>query len=680
MLKISIIIFAIEIVALCFFIYAKYISKKIKYTRTIFTSTVFLINFAVYMLAYCYKMQLTGEGQYLLGVISSIASSMGSFLFRPSITDIMPITSDIPFFIAPFAFGFALGLFTTISLIVDAFRYRIRNSIRFLRILGNKEIDYVIGDGAAEIHYARNYKNTVLLLPSDTSREKINSYIRQGFCVYPRLSKNFDTIIKMRKKNNRKYVFIMFDDDDTDNYIRAIDAFRRGSDEEVKDTYLYLEVKYEKIEYLKNVLLCDERTKIHVMLFNRYENMTNDMCSKVPLTTFLPKDFVNEDTSIKSEKKINVFLVGFGWANQEMYKKLLINNQFVEQTKEGYKAHLVNYYIFDVDENKKSIYALEGIESLFARLEKQKDEYFDLPEKLSNTKFIAKNVESAGILDDIEDICVDKDSMNYFFISYSDNYHNLNLTAMVYERLKNTNFHIFTRTTERSLCDKNLKNITYFGNTIHYLVHDKIVNYELYNIGVKVNDAYVGHATTLHDLFKKDFIKIYANYYQAMNIRKKYHLLGFDFVKENELLDSDVKIEEFEFYDRIGIGSIKKYEDYSNHMTLAAAVATEHLHWNCEYFVFGYKPLKKANHEIVDGNIIEQDVANKLHGALTSIKGLDLRARHILDLYHQLGENDKVLFSIDGINSVEVLKYDYQFLAKSYTYLLSEGYIVIKKR
>ena len=680
MLEISIAIFAIEIIALCFFIYAKYISKRIKYTRTIFTSTVFLINFAVYMLAYVYKVQSTGEGKYLLGVMTSIASSMGTFLFRPSVADAMPLINAVPFYLAPFVFGFALGLFTTISLIADAFRYRIRNSVRFMRILHNEEIDYVIGDGPAEIHYARNYKNTVLLLPNDTPRERVNSYIRQGFCVYPRLSKNFDTIVKMRKKQNRKYVFVMFDDDDTDNYIRAIDAFRHGSDKEVENTYLYLEVKYEKIEYLKNVLLNDERTKIHVMLFNRYENMTNDMCSKVPLTTFLPQDFINDDSSIKNDKIINVFLIGFGWANQEMYKKLLINNQFVEQTKEGYKAHLVNYYIYDIDESKKNTYALEGIENLFARLEKNKDKYFDLPERLSNPMFIAKNAESAGVLDDIEDICSDKNSMNYFFISHSDNYHNLNLTAVIHERVRNTNFHIYTRTTERSLCDKNLDNVTYFGNTIHYLIHDKIVNYELYNIGVKVNDAYVGHSTSLRDLLKKDFIKIYANYYQAMNIRKKYHLFGYDFVKENELLDSDIKVEEFEFYDRIGVGSIKEYADYNKHMPLAASVATEHLHWNCEYFVFGYKPLKKDDHIIIDDKIVEQDVANKLHGALTSIKGLDLRARHILDLYHQLGKNEKVLFSLDGNDSVEALKYDYQFLAESYKYLVGEGYVVIKKR
>ena len=317
---------------------------------------------------------------------------------------------------------------------------------------------------------------------------------------------------------------------------------------------------------------------------------------------------------------------------------------------------------------------------MFARLEKHKDEYFDLPEKLSNTVFMAKNAEFAGVLNEFEDICADKNSMNYFFISHRDNYHNLNLTSLVYERVKNYNFHIFTRTTELSLCDKNLENVTYFGNQIKYLVHDKIVNYELYNIGVKVNDAYVGHATSLHDLLKKDFIKIYANYYQAMNIRKKYHLLGYDFVKENELKSEDQLVKEEEFYNRIGIGSIKEYADYYKHSNLAAAVATEHLHWNTEYFVFGYKPLKAADHVISGDRVVEQDVANKLHGALTSLKGLDLRAKHILKLYQELGDKEKVLFSVDGANSVEAMKYDYQFLQSSYNYLRAEGYAIIKKR
>ena len=680
MLEISIVIFVIEIIALCFFIYARYFSRRIRYTRTIFTTVVFFINFAIYFTAFMYKKTTTGDGYYSLGVITSITSSVAAFMFRPSVADAMPMITGVPFFLYTFILGFVLSAFTTVFLVIDAFRYRIRNSIRFMRISSRKydEIDYVIGDGVEELHYAKDYKNTVLLLSSDTPKEKVNSLIKQGFCVYPRLTKSFDVISKMRKKKNKKCVFVMFDDDDQDAYLRAIDAFRKGENNE--NTYLYLEVNYEKVEYLKTVLLNDEKTKTHIMLFNRHENMTNDMCSYEPLSTYLPRDFINEDTSIKSDKKINVFLVGFGWANQEIYKKLLINNQFVEQAKEGYKAHLVNYFIYDVNEEKKHIYQVDGINDLFARLERNKNEYFDLPEKLSNTVFMAKNAEIAEVLNEFEEICEDKNSMNYFFISHRDNYHNLNLTSLIYERVKDDNFHIFTRTTELSLCDKNIKNVTYFGNQIKYLVHDKIVNYELYNIGVKVNDAYVGHATSLHDLLKKDFIKIYANYYQAMNIRKKYHLLGYDFVKENDIKPDDQRVEEKEFYDRIGIGTIKEYSDYYKQSNLAAAVATEHLHWNAEYFVFGFKPLKASDHVISGNSVVEQDVANKLHGALTSLKGLDLRARHILKLYQELGDKEKVLFSADGNNSIEALKYDYQFLQESYKYLRGEGYVIIKKR
>ena len=680
MLEISIIIFVIEIIALCFFIYARYFSKIIRYTRTIFTTVVFLINFAIYFTAYFYKMSTTGEGYYSLGVVTAIASSVASFLFRPSVSDALPLINAVPFFLYTYVLGFVLSAFTTVFLLIDAFRYRIKNSIRFMRISSRKydEIDYVIGDGVEEINYAKDYKNTVLLLSSDTPKEKIHSLIDQGFCVYPRLTDTFEIISRMRKKKNKRYVFVMFDDDDQETYIKAIEAFRKGENND--NTYLYLEVNYEKIEYLKTVLLNDEKTKTHVMLFNRYENMTNEMCSNEPLSTYLPSDFVNEDTSIKVEKKINVFLIGFGWANQEIYKKLLINNQFVEQTKEGYKSHLVNYFIYDIDENKKNVYSLDGIESLFAKLEKNKGDYFDLPERLSNTVFKTKNAEIAGVLNEFEDISGDKNSMNFFFISHRDDYHNLNLTSLIYDVVKDNNFHIFTRTTELSLCDKNIKNVTYFGDLVKYLVHDKIVNHELYNIGVKVNDAYVGHATSLDDLLKKDFIKINSNYYQAMNIRKKYHLFGYDFVKENDVNSEDQIIEEETFYNRIGVGSIKEYDDYFKHSNLAAAVATEHLHWNAEYFVFGFKPLKIEEHVISGDTVIEQDVTNKLHGALTSIKGLDLRARYILKLYQELGNKDKVLFSLDGNNSIEAFKYDYQFLQSSYKYLRDEGYVIIKKR
>ena len=678
MLAVSVIIFIIEILALCFFIYAKYFSKKIRYTRTIFTTTVFLVNFAIYYIAYCYNKGVTGNGNYLLGVGMSIASTMGTFMFRMSYNDVSTLVRDVPFYLYTFIMGYALGLFTTVSFIVDAFRYRIINSIRYHKMLSHAEINYVVGDGFDQRNYIRDYPNTIILLPMDTPKEKINSLIKEGYCVYAKLNKDCSSIMKMKKNKNKKYVFVIFDDKDTDMYLRAIKAFKEATNKE--NTYLYLEVKYEKVEYLKSVLLTDEMSKLHISLFNRYENMANGMCMNVPLTTFLPKEFINEDTTIKADKKINVFILGFGWANQEIYKKLLINNQFVEQDDKFYKAHLVNYHIFDVTGDIESIYLKDGIEELYETLNENKKEYFDIPERVSNSFFYNDNLTSPKTLRKIENIVKDKDSMNYFFIAFGDNYQNLQLTSELYERIRKYNYHFYVKNTELSLSNPVIKNITYFGNLYKYLVHDRIVTNELYSTAIKVNDAYVGHETTLEDLLKRDFIKIYSNYFQAMNIRHKYHLLGYDIISKDKLRDDDQIISKEVFNERIKFDSIKSYDDYFKRSPLVAMTYLEHLHWNSEYLVYGYKPLKISDYVIDNGRLIEQDVPNKLHGAILSYKGLDERAKHILKLLQANGNKDKVLFSETGQNAVEVYRYDYQFLAMSYDFLTKDGNIIIRKR
>lgn len=674
---VGLVLLIVEIIAFLFFTYAHFFNKKFSYTKTIFVTVVFLINFTLYISLFIEVKNTTGEGNVALGVIKAIYSSIKSFALGPDTNTVEGLIGEHPLFLGTYIAGVALALFATITVVIDAFKNTIVNSYRHAKYSKGNEVTFVFGADDVAKNYVASHKNTILLLPSSSTRELRASLIEEGYCVLARVDDEYNNIFKLARNKNKKYNFVLFDDKDKDTFTKVVDAFVAHKD--ANNVYLYLEVQYEKIEYFKTILLLDDRCKTHITMFNRYENMTNDLCYNEPISKYLPKDFINEDTSIKKEKVINVFIIGFGWMNQEIYKKLLINNQYVEQDKEGYKAHLVNYRIYDLNARYENSFLIAGINNLNNKLSKNKEQYFDLPEKLSNTVFYKKDVESAAFFDEIEEICKNKDSMNYFFISYSDNYHNLALTARIFDYVKDTNFHIYARTTDPSICDPHLFNVSYFGNTLNYLVHDKVVNYELFDIALRVNDAYAGHPTKKEDLMVKDFIKIYTNYFQAMNIRHKYHLLGLDYIKKDNLKDEQIVSEE-EFDKLAGRGTIRTYEDYFKHMTLAAETAAEHLHWNAEYIVYGYIPLSKEEHRVVNGKLIEQDIANKKHGCITSYKGLDLRAKHLLKIHHEeLGNKDKVLFSEDHSNAVEVYHYDYQFLLMSYKFLIENNYVVIKK-
>ena len=674
--NVGIVLLIVEIIALLFFVYAHYINKKLPFTKAIFVAVVFSINFTLYMFLFAEEIVTTGEGNIALGIIKSIFASVGSFALGPDIGAIEGLIGEYPLFLATYMFGVALALFATITMVIDAFKNTIVNSTRYSKYHVNKEITFVFGIDDLARNYVEHHKETVLLLPSDTSSEERDSLIEEGYCVLTKLDPEFEVVFKLAKKKNCRYNFVMFDDVDKEDFVKVVEAFKKH--EQVENVYLYLEVNYEKIEHFKTVLLTDNRCKTHITMFNRYENMTNDLCYSEPITKYLPRDFIEPDTSIKKEKKINIFIVGFGWMNQEIYKKLLINNQFVEKADVGYKAHLVNYRIYDANPGYANTFLISGIERMYEKLGKKKGEYFDIPERVANTKFIPMDVESSQFIAEIEDLCDEPDTMNYFFVSHGDSFHNVALTRKIFDIIRYSNFHIYTRTTDESICDPQLFNVSYFGNTMDYLVHDKIISYELYEIALRVNDAYCGCRTKMEDLMIRDFIKIYTNYFQAMNVRHKYNLLGLDYIEKDKLKD-EVVVSQEEFNKLAGAGTIHAYEDYFKHITLAAETAAEHLHWNTEYIVYGYQPMPKKDHRVENGKLIQQDVPNKRHGCITSFKGLDERGKYLLELRKkEMNDTESVLFSEDGKNSIEVYRYDYQFLLMSYEFLVENDYVVIK--
>lgn len=399
-------------------------------------------------------------------------------------------------------------------------------------------------------------------------------------------------------------------------------------------------------------------------LFKEENNLiSNSLCFFDPITSYLPDDFVNEDGSIKGDKKINVFMVGFDDINEELYRKLLINNQFVTPKGKSYKSLLVNYYIFDLEKRRSNSYLVNGIKELNSNLRDNKKEYFGLPEKMSKTKFVIEYLEGNSFIDKLNKISEDKDSINFAFVSYGSDYCNAELADKIQRRVKNIK-HIYVN----AHLNRYLEGVTYYEDYLNKQV-------DLENILVSVNNAYQNNQTSLDDISKLPEIKIYSNYFQAMNLKHKYHLLGYDFVSRKK--ESDRVISEKEFLSRFN--EINSYKDYFKVSTLVAMIYEEHLHWNAEYMCYGYVPMTIKEHRFEGGKIIEQDIKNHKHGCIASYRGLDKRTRYLHELRVKALNDKTPIFSKDG-SSLEVYKYDFQFLKKSYKFLTELGFAVVEKR
>ena len=678
-LNIGYFILIIQILLIINFVYYILKSKNIKSRLGFYFLIVFLLNFIVYFIPVIYVMlEKRYDLNILLQVIKTIIFSIQLFLFNVNFTEYFERLAGVyNIYSMVFTMEILLSLLVTVTTAINLLKDTVINAFKLINVNRSNNIDIVLGDNEIELNYAKTSSNAIVWL-SDASRSKVNDLIEEGYTVINK-KLTVDVLKSKLFNKNKEYHFVAFNDEKDDKFIKYIEIIKdyiltTG----LRNIYLHIEMRYEELETIRNEIISKNKIETNVIAFERYELISRKLFSDYPLTKFLPNDFILDNATINPNKKINILMIGFGWVNKEIYRQSIFNNQYVKYEDNKFKPFLIDYHVFDLDNNKKDELLLDKINY---KLNEINDSFTNL-DPLANSYFYNYNFNSIEFIKKIKELISDSSSYNIVYITLGNNYQNINLTSLLNRELYGlNNYHIFTRVTTTALVNQNNSDkVTYYGQKMDVLTKDVIVDEKLINSSKKINDVYNSLKNKKRDWNELNFIEMYNQIYSMLNIRNKYNLLGFDYLPKEEITNEKIVTKE-EFLNSYFEGNIPPldeknlYEAPSNYFDLTkrnVLIYQEHLRWSAFYFINGYYPLPKNEIKVIGKNkIYRRDYDRKLHASLIDYYSL----KDLEKYYYEIGNNSSY-GSYDAL--LDLYYYDCTTLEMSYDILKEEGYEIIK--
>ncbi|MGN1227503.1 MAG: hypothetical protein ACI4TX_02565, partial [Christensenellales bacterium] len=331
--------------------------------------------------------------------------------------------------------------------------------------------------------------------------------------------------------------------------------------------------------------------------------------------------------TIKDETTINVFILGYGYANRNLLYSMLIDNQLPTIRNNQFALKKVNYFVFDKDKKEDKTFNYNLSRFVNAKLDTQS--HFEMPETPFNITPINCDITSLDFQNHLAQIISKTDTQNTFnFVITSlgndlENIDNSIRVSQLLTELGSQNSKLFVR-----LKDEAYKNMIEFDSKLtafgdyEILNFDTIVNENLNTLSVDRNfsnqlkreevlEAYeeINNITSVSkqekalnklklqlwnrlNLFDKEYSS-----YNSINIRTKLNLLGLDIVGSSPISNKEY----YKLYDSnnemIVKNRVKIYSyPYPNTLTPRNSLAFQaHLHSNAFFAVKGYLPYDKKD-------------------------------------------------------------------------------------
>jgi hypothetical protein len=677
-----IIILVFEFGLIGYYIYSAVKTQKFISKGTIaYFVPISLILFVIYTLGANYNSKLSGIPLTLvdyLGLGKSVISATVFELKIDYVSQLMNVNKafELSYFIAV-GLSIACVYTSVISLVINT----ITNQVRVWYTLRNN-CDILIGENEYNFKYINRSKNVILILDSLKSNNLNDYYSKKipvisGKFTKTVLLKNFKWYIKSGKELN----FISFQDSDKNlGYIKEFEEFLNSEIFnkkvlEYKNTFLKVEIDFSNQLSIKNKILENKVLAPFIDCFTRYELFALDFIEKNPITENLPRGFINDETgTINEDKTINVIYLGFGKLAKTLHRVQLMNDQLPVIRNNKIGRYKINYFAFD---KEKSAFEDKTMNFFFRRYDENIDtyssnKYFPSCEKLDNLITEEVNIESYSIITKILKILKennDSSSFNRIIISYGKDIDNIDMAIKIQSLLieqKYNNFEMYVKVKNKfpsviKLLDD--KRINVIGDLDSVFNHDVIVNERIYELAKLVNRKYESKRLADSSWYSLTTIKQASNVYSSLNIRLKLNLLGYDYVRENDLVNNDLLIEEIEKKVKFEKGSYDDYLFYKHnrYVPVHSLAYQEHLRWNAFYIGNGYVPLKKEDIKLLDvegPNFYKDDSILNLHACLTTFEGLDEYHRLLANLLTL--ENGKPFN--DNLDTVETYKYDHMII------------------
>ncbi len=643
-----------------------FIARKNNPLKTvIFIGLVFLLNTAIHTVASIYA----NEKNIILCLFDSFAAAVKAFVCDTQTDIVKEYTVSFPTYTYIYSAGITLAVITSSAAVIGAFGTKLLNTFKVARALSQKTCDIITGCSAEALSYAKTYKNSIIALSENTEKSVANDLIGSGYTVIRRkITKEF---LNSRFFNTKTKYNVIFPNDTNDYYNEINDMVSYfDSCSKNKKFHFYIETDENAIATeKKHIDATGKNHRENITLFSRNELTARTYVEENPLTKDIPAEFFDDDTSIKEDISLNMFVIGFSKLNREIYRQFIINNQFAVYKNGEYRAHAVNYFIYDKTTNDK-IWEINGLLDTLGELSKNKDEYFPIPDIPYNVECINEDCYEFDTIKKVTKTVSKEKSFSYILIDTGNVYKNAQI-AERFNLLLNEcpNFRIFIR---NDSLNSAYENVSCYGNTKELFTHEIIVNESLTGLSKSINNFYSGK----DNWSELTYFDMYSNISLAKNLRFKLNLLGLDYTKDKTSDDKDLIKDALQSFESDNV----LYDDYFKKSTKNALLAQEHFRWNAYHLMSDYLPMKKIRIKVEkneQNNSIKKTIKSsmfKKHACITTYNGLDELSKYLSD------KANEVLSSASyKASDFDYYKYDGLLLRAMPDFFEENNYSVIKK-
>ncbi len=580
---------------------------------------------------------------------------------------------------------------------------------------------YLFGKGEENITiYKSDRCHSKVIVGDITEEESEGLYLnRIAYISTKDTAPLLEKIFRKVKQKKRKFVLVVNTGSDEENMAlsrKIIDGINEARGHEANEelfsclrVYVFGDPRYETI-YAD--IVASGSGCVHYI--NKYRNIAVDFIDRYPFALFMDERHIDYTTSlVRRETDINVFMIGFGKTNQQIFLTSVANNQFLTEGENGPELKQVRYHIFDRDpaENNKNLnHSYYRYKHECGELDP--DAYLPLPALPAEELYYHLDINDNAFYDRIRKIALQSpDNMNFAVIAFGSDLENIDMAQKLVEKRKEwglPNLVLFVKVRawheEQTVLEE--QRCFFIGNERDVIYNiDKIMHDKLFRMAQMRNETYDIESTMtyepgtvidaeflsrLHSDSYRDWYTVKSeteresSLYACLSLRSKLNLMGLDYC-EREANDLPALTEE-EFLAIYAKGDplvpsplgatvtgkpiITYTIEFPPSMRRNLAIH-EHQRWNSFMISRGMIPSsideikheKRPNGKPSNG----KNYAVRRHGNLTTFDGLVQFRRIVAE---REGKPEK---------NYDVIKYDYQLLDDAYWFITACGCKIVRK-
>lgn len=677
---------------------------------------IYLAMMPLYFFAYRYN-GVSIEGS----IWQSINTGIETVVLKIPYNSLAPLMNTDLFYRIAINVGLILVTLNAVMFTVSFLGLTIINAVSLIITrLFRKKIVVVVGhnDNSMEtLKSVQKRDGKKVLMGSDSQQLKDDAFVlRAG---YVKLSKHDDfgkKISKLCGKFNKKSVSVILNCEDDETALRYVKQLwdmmesKKLTDLPLTQPYgLQVRVLGSKANEASFEHYVEKSAGL-IRFVNRHTQIAMDFVDKYPMTKFMTdKQIDTSSATVKSDVNLNMFMIGFGNLNEELFLTSVSNNQFLTEKDGKLVPKSVNYHIFDrsypegkITKDMTSVhsgrlhYSYKRYEQFLKEHASDKKNYLEFVPAPAVTHIHPYEFTHPDFFGRLHELLTDKNAYSYIVVSFGSDMQNIELAEKLHQKLVEWDVpsvvKLFVKVRDSALAteicnDLNNEDILLFGTdkdcvfNASTILNEKIElmakrRHLLYAAEYAKKSGELPSAEELEESARKQWygskqFQRESNVYACLSLRMKLHLLGYDYAETGEDVSKEfeAKYEKGDKRRSLGMEVFNKQMwSYDNAEQGKASVrwtlaVLEHQRWCANMICNGVIPADKQTIKACGGKVLEK----RLHGNITTMDGLKEYRRIMAEAKNKTEEE------------TDVIRYDYQLMDDAVWLLHECGYKLIRK-